>query len=363
MTNLDRRRILLGTAGLALSAAAGQRSLWAQDEAEDAPQGRVDPDRAGAELITADAQRAINRAMAYLSRKQVKVGRGKGAFGTSGYSSGVATCSLSGLGFMAAGNPPGQGPYGKNVDLCVDFIVRSTQDTGFITAVGGRSNDQMYGHGFATLFLAEVYGMTLREDVGEKLRKAVKLICKCQNDEGGWRYQPVKSSADLSITICQIMALRAARDAGINVPIEVRNKCLQYVKKSQNGDGSFRYTLSGGGGTFPLTAAGVVSLYSAGIYDGPEVDKGLKWLMRSPPGGSTRSHGHYFYGQYYAVQAMWQAGGDYWKKWYVAIRDKLISDQAGDGSWRDPSIGTEFGTAMGLIIMSMPNNYLPIFSK
>jgi hypothetical protein len=264
---------------------------------------------------------------------------------------------------MAAGSPPGQGPYGKNVDLCVDYILASTQDTGFINAINGASNDQMYGHGFATLFLAEVYGMTQSVDVGDKLRRAVKLICGTQNDQGGWRYQPIKSDADLSITICQIMALRAARDAGINVPIEVRNKCLDYVKKSQGSDGGFHYTLGGGGGTFPLTAAGVCALYSAGIYEGPEVEKGLKWLERFPPDSGSGSHGHYFYGHYYAMQAMWQAGGERWKKWYTAMRNKMISDQASDGSWNDPSIGPEFGTGAGLIVINMPNNYLPIFSK
>ena len=38
----------------------------------------------------------------------------------------------------------------------------------------------------------------------------VWLIVRTQNDQGGWRYQPVKYDADLSVTICQIMALRAA---------------------------------------------------------------------------------------------------------------------------------------------------------
>ena len=357
MPSFHRRALLLSSAAFGL-AAASDRPLWA-----DEPKEYVDPDRAGAELITSDAQRAINRALEYLSRKQVKVGRSKGNFGGQGYAGGVATCSLAGLGFMAAGSPPGQGPYGKNVDMCVEFIVNSVQDTGFITGVGGGSNDQMYGHGFATLFLAEVYGMTQREDVGEKLRKAVKLICQCQNDQGGWRYQPTKSDADLSITICQIMALRSARDAGINVPIEVRNKCVDYVKKSQNGDGSFRYTLSGGGGTFPLTAAGIAALYSAGIYDGPDVEKAIKWLEQYPPDSGSGNHGHYFYGHYYAIQAMWQHGGERWKKWYTSMRDKLVRDQQSDGSWNDPSIGPEFGTGAGLIIMNIPNNYLPIFSK
>ena len=358
MSIANRRQMLLASAGLGL--ALGRMGSFAA--AQDKTPERVEPQRAGAELITADAKVAINRALQFMSRRQIKQGRLKGAFGTSGYASGVATCSLAGLGFMASGNAPEEGIYSKHVQNCIDYIVACTKDTGFITAISGASNDQMYGHGFATLFLAEVYGMTQNEAVGKKLRKAVDLICKCQNDQGGWRYQPVKSSADLSITICQIMALRAARDAGIHVPIEVRNKCVQYVKKSQNGDGSFRYTLSGGGGTFPLTAAGVVALYSAGIYEGPDIDKAIKWLEKYPPSGSAR-HGHYFYGQYYAIQAMWQAGGEHWRKWYTGMRDRLIRDQQGDGSWRDPSIGPEFGTGAGLIIINMPNNYLPIFSK
>jgi hypothetical protein len=45
------------------------------------------------------------------------------------------------------------------------------------------------------------------------------------------------------------------------------------------------------------------------------------------------------------------------------MRDKLVRDQQSDGSWNDPSIGPEFGTGAGLIIMNIPNNYLPIFSK
>ena len=48
----------------------------------------------------------------------------------------------------------------------------------------------MYGHGFATTFLAECYGMSPRADLREKLSKAVKLIVNTQNKEGGWRYFP-----------------------------------------------------------------------------------------------------------------------------------------------------------------------------
>ena len=45
-----------------------------------------------------------------------------------------------------------------------------------------------------------------------------------------------------------------------------------------------------------------------------------------------------------------------------AIRDALLKRQNDDGSWSD-SIGSEYGTSMALIILQMPNNYLPIFQR
>jgi len=350
--NFNRRNFLAATSVASL--AAGFPATQAAQE---------DDGRKG-EWITPEAQRAIDRGLEWLARRQVSSGKNRGAFGHGGYQGGVAVTSLAGLAFMCSGSPPGQGPFGKNIDRCTEYVTSCVQESGFIS-VPGVGQDNMYGHGFAVLFLSEVYGMSSQENldstVGEKLKKAVKLTIQCQNDQGGWRYQPQKSDADLSITICQIMGLRAARDAGIHVPDEVRNKCIDYVKKSQNADGSFRYTLGqGGGGSFPLTAAGVVSLYSAGIYDGEPVEKALKWLEKFPP--NSQSSGYFFYSHYYAVQAMWHAGGMHWQKWYPAIRDVLLKRQSGDGSWPDGEVCPEFGTAMACIILQMPNNFLPIFT-
>lgn len=313
------------------------------------------------ELVTPRTQRAIDRGLAFLSRRQIKSGRETGAFGRSGYPGGVAVCGLSGLAFMCGGSAPGEGPYGRNIDNCVEFLIANSHDTGYVSLKNGTGHDNMYGHGFATLFLAEAYGMSQSPELEGVLERSIELIVKCQNTQGGWRYQPVKSDADLSITICQIMALRAARDAGIDVPDETREKCIEYVRKSQNSDGGFRYTIGGGGSTFPLTAAGVVSLYSAGIYDDEAVENGLKYLKRYKPGGGS-SGSYYFYGHYYACQAMWHAGGDHWEEWYPAIRDELLRTQQADGSWNDSQVGTEFGTAMACIILQMPLNYVPVFS-
>ena len=317
-------------------------------------------EKSPAELITAPTRRTIDRALSYLLRSQVKQGRQRGAFASGGLSGGVATCALGGLAMMCGGHAPGEGQFGKAIDLCVDFLVNNTRDDGYI-AIDGGVRENMYGHGFAMLFLSQAYGMTRKAAIGDKLRKAVNMTIRAQNDEGGWRYQPVKSDADLSVTVCQIMALRGARDAGIDVPDETRIKCIEYVKKSQNRNGSFRYTMHGGHTTFAMTAAGVTSLYSAGIYEGEQVETALDYMEKFKPNAGRRG-GHYFYEQYYAVQAMWHAGGKHWNQWYPEIRDELVRTQTDEGSWPSSEAGPEFGAAMGSIILQMPLNYLPIFA-
>jgi prenyltransferase beta subunit len=221
----------------------------------------------------------------------------------------------------------------------------------------------MYGHGWGALFLAEAYGMTQRPEIREKLEKSIRLIVDTQNGEGGWRYQPVRADADLSVTICQINALRAARNAGIFVPKETVQNCIRYVKQAQNPDGGFRYMLQGGASAFPRSAAGVVALYSAGEYDSKELDQGIAYLKQYTPDAKFgQRYSHYFYGHYYAAQAFWIRGGDDWLRWYPAVRDELLAKRHNGGYWTD-SVGNDYGTAMALIILQIPNNYLPIFQR
>ncbi len=228
------------------------------------------------------------------------------------------------------------------------------------------SQGPMYGHGFATLFLGEIYGMTGDESVKEKLQRAVRLIERTQNPEGGWRYQPVPYDADISVTICQVMALRAARDAGIKVERDVIDRAVKYVRSCQNPDGGFCYQaqMHGAGSGFARSAAGVASLYYAGIFEGDDLQRGLKYLSQFTPGrpGEQGAEGMYFYGNYYAVQAMFLAGGEYWATFYPKVRDQLIAKQDKTaGSWNGEA-GQEYATAMALIILQMPNRYLPVYA-
>ena len=320
------------------------------------------------ELVTDKARTAIQTGLDYLANEQIASGHRKGSFGTGGYAGGVAVSALSGLAFLCNGSSPTSGPYAENIRRCTDFILRNVKESGFI-GDDDRRFSNMYGHGYAMLYLTQVFGMSKRKDLRKKLEKSIQMTCNIQNRFGGWRYHPIKKDSDLSITICQIMALRAAHSCGLKVSNEVREKTIGYIEICQRPDGSFRYHERGGRTSVALTSAGVVSWYSAGIYEGPKIEKSLEWIFKHRPGkasGKIVSPMNYYYAHYYAVQAMWHAqiqSPHYWNRWYPLIRDELIDDmRSHDGTWPDSRVGPEYGTAMSCIILQMPFNYVPVFS-
>lgn len=328
--------------------------IYAQDEPAAVDESFVE--------VTPELEAAIEKGLAYLAKQQNE----DGSFSAERFGGGhIGVTSICCLAFMANGQLPGRGEYGYVVEKGLEYVLAHAQESGLI-ASEHVSHGPMYGHGFATMYLAEVYGMSPRDDLREKLSSAVDLIVRTQNREGGWRYQPRPEDADISVTICQIMALRAARNAGLAVPRETVDKCIEYVKRCQNPDGGFNYLLQGGGSAFPRSAAGVVALYSAGLYEGEEIESGLQYLEQFPPragaGALLAGEGHFFYGQYYAVQAMWHAGPKRWNRWYPGIRNLLLERQQSNGAWQDP-ICSEYGTAMATIILQMPDNSVPIFQR
>jgi prenyltransferase beta subunit len=353
-------RSLVALAGVA--AAPFDRQLAEQ---EDPPQ---DSNNAKS-MITAATQRAIDEGLAYLAKHQHR----DGSFGSMQYHGNVAITSLGALAMMAGGHQPERGIYGDVVTRALRYVLEQDDGQGYLNSRTGVSHGPMYGHGFGTLFLAEVHGMVhdrqLRDRLHDTLKRAVKLIVDYQNREGGWRYKPGDSDADISVTICQIMALRAARNAGYYVPKSTADRCIAYVKRCQDKDGGFRYQQQSGISQFARSAAGVVALQCAGVYKGPEIDSALQYLMQfKPSGGFIRPdvHLHYFYGHYYAAQAMWTAGESYWKEWYPAIRDELLNhpdQQRQLGCWTDIRFSNDYATAMACIILQIPNNYLPILQK
>jgi len=321
-------------------------------------QDKPEPEPVEFEEITDALNESVKKGLAYLAKQQNE----DGSFDADRYGGPhVGVTSICCLAFLANGELPGRGEYGHVVQKGLDYILSNAQESGLI-ASENLSHGPMYGHGFATLFLGEVYGMTDDDEVRDALVKAVRLIVKSQNREGGWRYHPVPYEADLSVTICQIKALRSARQGGIDVPKETIDNAIQYVKDCQNSyDGGFRYMIGGGSSAFPRSAAGVASLYYAGVYEDEAIKDGLKYLKDRMKTGEDRG-GHEIYGHYYCSQAMFIAGGQDWADYYPMIRERLIKEQGRVGSWSSAH-GDDYATGMSLIILQMPYRLLPIFQR
>src|SRR5580658_2881247 len=120
------------------------------------------PNQVRGDEITPGQQRAVERGLRWLAGQQTA----DGSFGVGQQGAGAAITALAGLAFMEAGNLPGRGMYGDNVSRCQKAILDSCQESGLIA--GPDAQSPMYGHGFATLFLGELYGMTDDDSIKEK---------------------------------------------------------------------------------------------------------------------------------------------------------------------------------------------------
>ena len=333
------------------------------------------PPAASANLINGEVQAAIDRGLAFLVATQ---GNDGSYTDTRTGIGNIAITGLSGLALLAGGFHPGRGKLGTAVEKAALYVSSRGigSPAGYLNNSDARqSHDGMYQHGFGALFLSEVHGTLTDPDaqrrVRDKLEQAVALTVKSQNREGGWRYEPNPvHQADVSVTVAQLMALRAARNAGLYVPKSAVDQCVSYIKACQQSDGGFCYIKGQGfaGSAFARSAAAVVGLFSAGVYEGPEIERGLRYLMQFLPGRRFAPRDmrpeHYYYAQYYAALAMWTAGGPYWAEWFPAVRDELIARASTTPGriWSDYH-GSAYATAMACIVLQLPNNYLPIMQK
>ncbi len=300
-------------------------------------------------------KKATQQALEWLARSQ----NADGSWSDSRYTHNTAITSFALLALMSQGHLPNQGQFGPEVAKGARFLVAAQRNDGYL--VGARGGN-MYCHGMATLALAELWGQTGDEELRPVLKKAVDLIVRCQNDEGGWRYEPRPTGADISVTVMQVMALRAAKNAGLHVRDETLNKAIGYIKACENaGSGGFSYQPRISHPGFARTAAALCVLFLSGKYEAREIPAGVAYLKRN-----FHTSQHFFYGHYYAAHAMHQVGGKEWEQWYGKIRDHLLPQQGSDGSWRGVErggVGPVYQTSIAVIILSVPAHYLPIFQR
>lgn len=296
----------------------------------------------------AQVDRLYLKGLAYLVKNQNAEGR----WTEMPYGAEPAVVGLSVLAMLAHGEDPNTGPYAASIKRGLDFILKQMNPgTGYI----GRS---MYNHGFSTLALAESYGMVDDERLGPALEQAIKLIVSSQsrNPFHAWRYSPESMDADTTVSGAQLVALFAARNAGMAVPQDAIQKGLAFILKCQTPEGGFGYT----GATSPngaRTAIGCLMLSLAKEKKSKEFESAFKFLKSAAPDASYQQ-----YYLYYASQAFFQASPEAWNDWNSRNIKTLAATQNDDGSW-DGQFGPTFSTAASLLSMALNYRYLPIYER
>lgn len=313
---------------------------------------------------------AVRRGLDFLAKTQ------NSRTGGLGNQAPVAFTALAGLAWMAGGSTPTRGPYAVNVMNALKFILRCARGpSGYINEGQGRmaGGSGMHGHGYALLFLAELYGMCgdLTESLGdESVKEAIVRAVHCtersQHSLGGWYYDAKPEGHEGSVTVTQVQALRAARNIGVNISTKVIDKGISYIRKSTLPDGTIAYMLGQGShSTYPLTAAGACVYAYYGLYDDPQGLKCMKtlydFIMGKRPGQNPSFDS---YATFYAGQAcffMKRKDARYWTEGYARLRKQLLSSQAKSGAWAGDGYEGCFGTSCATLILQIPYRILPIF--
>jgi prenyltransferase beta subunit len=343
-------------------AALAALAVLAMCGAGDRGYGQSQPIPADA-MVRVDAQTkmVINGALKYLAGQQHLDGSWSAREGIAGHA--VAMTGYTLLAFMATGNLPDEGEYKRNVAAGTQFLLDSIAPDGTFRNVS--TGQYMYNHAIATVALAELYGESHSPVIRPRLERALSVIIAAQNSTGGWRYTTSSKDADISVTVLQSVALRAAQDAGLFVPEDAIDRAIAYVRSCyQPAKGGFSYQPGGPPG-FARTAAAIYSLQVLGKYDDPMVKAGSAYLF-----SNLRDRQYWTYGNYYAAPAQYMIGGETWRSWYAQVKTQLLAAvlEQGDTYYWDlkldgNGVGPVFTTAVYVHILAMPYHFVPLYQR
>jgi prenyltransferase beta subunit len=320
--------------------------------------------------VTKKQVAALEKGLAWLAKAQASDGGFTSTQDGTTYP--IAMTSLAGMAFLAGGNTTSRGPYADQVKKALRYLMKFQKKNGLITGPSEDSGRPMFGHGFALLFFGTLYGMEndpeLRKELAARIKKAIRLTARGQDSYGGWLYYPGGGNEG-SVTITQVQALRACHNSGFVVPEKTVKNAIKYLERCETSEGGIKYSFGMGGDRtqMPITCAAVSTLYNAGTYDSPLAKRCMKLVrgsfkkLKRWSGG--RIGGHAYYAHFYAAQAFYTAGDEYWAEYFPKFSVMLLEQQKEDGSWVGDSVGPVFGTALATIILQLPYKLLPIYQR
>jgi len=170
------------------------------------------------------------------------------------------------------------------------------------------------------------------------------------------------------VTGWQLLALKSAQRAGVEVDEEVLRKVDRFVDSLEvSRAGLYRYGPERSGGEPASSAVGMLmKMYLGQRRDHPDLREGALGL--SDEGYSEDN----IYYNYYATLVLHHRRGSYWKKWNPEMRDFLIDQQVRTGheagSWHfEDQLGTGrqggrlYSTAMAAMTLEVYYRFLPLY--
>ena len=344
-------------------------------------------------------ERSIERALSWLARQQ----NTDGSFDAPDSAQPAAT-SLAIMAYLSKGHMPGEGVYGKQIDLAIDYVLGVQHANGMLATGSDRSTISLdsqlqmgsvpassktanYNHAIAGLMLTEVFGTTDRVRAAKlkpAIVKALNFSRRVQTlpksspqDKGGWRYlnNSASGDSDLSVTSWQLMFFRSARNAEFTVPKEFVDDAVAYVLRCwEEPQGIFYYKKSGSEQRWSrgMVGAGVLSLALAGQHQTRIAQRAGEFLLTRPFqrfGESVGGGDRFYYSAYYCSQAMAQLGGRYWKQFFPNLVNVLLQGQQATGEWppepygSDRTFGNTYTTAMAVLSLTPPLQLLPVYQR
>lgn len=281
----------------------------------------------------------------------------------------IAGTALGLLPLLAAGKthkPEKGNEYDKVVDKGIKFLMRQQdQKSGYFGV-------SMYAHGLATIAMCEAYGLSQDPVLRKPAQSAVNLLINTQHENGGWRYGPTKTpQGDMSISGWQIMALKSAQMAGLDVPPVTMNRAKAFLNSCAAADEGYGY-VGNGSSTPRMTAVGLLCRQYIENW-GPAHPRMIKAIANHLKTNPPNKQDVYYY--YYATQVMHHFGGEAWKEWNDNLRESLIKKQEtnltspNNGSWSpagDPwgkAGGRLMITSLNLLTLEVYYRYLPLYYR
>lgn len=319
---------------------------WLADHQE--PDGRWDASRFGAGRGRDEAQ--IDR-------------QGAGANADTGVS-GLALLAMLGAGYTHR-----DGEYQETVRRGLSFLITSQAADGNLGG-GAETYAFMYCHGMATFALSEAYAMTGDTRLLSAVERAIAYTVAAQNrTSGGWRYRP-NDTGDTSQLGWQLMALKSAELAGLEIPPATRDRMVRFLESVSSGRyrglASYRPNERV---SRPMTAEALVCRQFLGMArNEPAADEAGNYLLGQLPGEGPDN----LYYWYYATLGLYQLQGSRWEKWNEALTSALVASQRADGdqagSWDPDGVwgghgGRVYSTAMGALCLEVYYRFLPLYSR